>query len=64
MFIDAGMITCPFCSEQIEVDLDPSEASSQQFVYDCEVCCRPIMISLQYGEEGELLSLSARPEND
>lgn len=64
MFVDAAMITCPFCFEQIEVDLDPSEASSQQFVYDCEVCCRPMMISLQYDEDGELLHLGARVESE
>ena len=34
-------ITCPYCGEQIEILLDPAELD-QQYIEDCQVCCKPI----------------------
>ncbi len=34
---------CPYCGQSISMLLDVS-ASQQQYVEDCEVCCRPIDI--------------------
>jgi hypothetical protein len=46
-------ITCPCCWETIEITLDLS-AGSQQYVEDCSVCCRPMVIAIQ--TDGEALS--------
>jgi hypothetical protein len=53
-------ITCPYCWEIIEVALDLS-VEEQQYVEDCSVCCRPIMISYRAGPGG-LTELDARAE--
>ncbi len=55
-------IGCPYCGEQIDVLVDCS-AGSQQYVEDCSVCCRPIVVTAAV-EEGELVGLEARAEND
>lgn len=55
-------IYCPYCGEQIEVLVDCS-VESQDYVEDCSVCCRPIVIEAS-SFEGELLSLHARSENE
>jgi len=34
-------ITCPYCGEQIEILLDPADVN-QQYIEDCQVCCKPI----------------------
>lgn len=34
-------ITCPYCGENIELVVDCS-ISEQEYIEDCEVCCRPI----------------------
>jgi hypothetical protein len=34
-------IQCPYCGEMITVMLDCS-VSSQEYIEDCQVCCRPI----------------------
>lgn len=34
---------CPYCGESISMLLDVS-ATNQQYIEDCEVCCRPIEI--------------------
>lgn len=54
-------VVCPFCFETIEVVLDlfdgnRSSSSSHSFVYDCEVCCRPIKMSITLGSDGEILA--------
>ena len=39
-------IDCPYCGERIGVLLDPSEAG-QTYTEDCQVCCRPIIVSVE-----------------
>ncbi len=49
-------IQCPFCAEPITILIDTSVAK-QEYVEDCEVCCRPMVIKYQVqgGEVTELL---------
>jgi DNA replicative helicase MCM subunit Mcm2 (Cdc46/Mcm family) len=47
---------CPHCWQQISMLLDP--AYSQTYVEDCEVCCNPIEITVQF-EDGELMHFQA-----
>lgn len=49
--------TCPHCWEQISVLLDNS-APKQNYIEDCEVCCNPIQISVQF-KNGELVGFQA-----
>ena len=44
---------CPHCGESISVLLDLS-VLSQEYIEDCEVCCRPIEIKYRVGEDGEV----------
>jgi transcription elongation factor Elf1 len=44
---------CPHCGESISVLLDLS-VLSQEYIEDCEVCCRPIEVKYQVGEDGEV----------
>jgi hypothetical protein len=55
-------ITCPSCWQDIDVALDLS-VPEQQYVEDCSVCCRPIVIHCR-AENGALLSVSAAAENE
>ncbi|MDO7575536.1 MAG: CPXCG motif-containing cysteine-rich protein [Flavobacteriaceae bacterium] len=48
---------CPYCWEEISMLLEPSN-QEQQYIEDCEVCCRPIQI--QYSFEESLQSFSAQ----
>lgn len=43
---------CPYCWEEISMLLD-SSVSKQTYVEDCEVCCNPIELNVQF-ENGEL----------
>ncbi|HYR83270.1 MAG TPA: CPXCG motif-containing cysteine-rich protein [Terriglobia bacterium] len=41
---------CPYCAETISMVLDTS-VSSQTYIEDCEVCCRPIQIRYVFEDE-------------
>jgi hypothetical protein len=48
---------CPYCWAEISMLLDPSVAK-QTYVEDCEVCCNPIELFLEF-EDDELLGFEA-----
>ena len=52
-------IQCPFCGQTVHLALDTTLAS-QQFTTDCEVCCRPLAVTVEC-EFGEILSLDVIP---
>ena len=66
-FGDAPMLTpfdisCPYCGEPIEILVDAS-AGDQHYIEDCQVCCRPITLSVRIDPDGEP-QVSATSEND
>jgi ribosomal protein S27E len=50
---DAISIECPHCGETFSLALDASEGSAE-FTVDCEVCCRPMTVSVRVNDDGEL----------
>jgi hypothetical protein len=46
-------IGCPYCGEMIKVLIDPSD-SQQQYIEDCQVCCKPINFLISESTNGEL----------
>ena len=45
-------VMCPYCGEAVEIVLDPAGGMEQDYVEDCEVCCRPWQVTVQYDETG------------
>ena len=41
-------IACPHCGEGVVMVLDPTGGVNQDFVQDCEVCCRPWRVQVHY----------------
>lgn len=52
---------CPYCGQAIEVEVEPSDQPIQ-YVEDCTVCCRPILFTVTYSEEGSRVEV--KREND
>lgn len=48
----AGTVTCPHCGEPNEIALDPGGGAAQDYVEDCQVCCRPWRVLVHYGPDG------------
>ena len=55
-------IDCPYCGEPLEVLLNEEEAG-QEYIEDCQVCCKPIVFSVFITFNGDL-DVSVRDEND
>lgn len=55
-------ILCPYCGEPISVLVDGS-VFEQQYVEDCQVCCRPIVLDVTVDPDGDV-SVLARSENE
>ena len=51
MYTDIIQQTCPYCGEPIELVIDCSVAE-QSYIEDCQVCCRPISVSVWCGDAG------------
>jgi transcription elongation factor Elf1 len=41
---------CPHCAQKISMLIDLS-VPAQKYVEDCEICCRPIEINYQVGDD-------------
>ena len=41
--VEAAHVDCPYCGEPMELNIDAS-VDEQEYVEDCWVCCRPIVI--------------------
>ena len=46
--------TCDSCGEEIVVPIDLSAGTSQEYVEDCPVCCRPNVIHVEIEENGDV----------
>ena len=55
-------ISCPYCGESIEILIDAS-AGDQCYIEDCQVCCRPITLSVQVDADGDA-QVHAAGENE
>ena len=47
-----AVVSCPYCSEDVEITLDPGGGEAQQYVEDCEICCQPWQVTVHYDVEG------------
>lgn len=56
------MIGCPYCGEAISILIDNSLAD-QQYIEDCQVCCRPIVLDVSIDVDGDV-AVRARSENE
>ncbi len=49
---DEAWVACPYCGAQVQLLLDPGGGSPQEYVEDCEVCCRPWQIRVRWDRAG------------
>lgn len=55
-------ISCPYCGEVITILVDGS-IEAQQYIEDCQVCCRPIDFRVSVSTDGSC-QVEARDENE
>jgi Cysteine-rich CPXCG len=45
-------VQCPYCGEMIWMEFYPEDGECQEMVVDCEVCCNPILYTIQFSLRG------------
>ena len=55
-------VSCPYCGEVNLIALDPGSGSDQEYVEDCQVCCRPWQVRVHYDRNG-VAGISVEPED-
>ena len=45
-------VLCPYCGEPNEIALDAGSGAVQDYVEDCQVCCRPWRVTVYYDDAG------------
>jgi hypothetical protein len=54
---DGVLAQCPYCGEQVELTVEPVGPSSEVYVEDCQVCCRPWNVHVHRGDEDSELEV-------
>lgn len=60
--VEPYKVDCPYCGERIELLIDCSVAQ-QDYIEDCQVCCRPICVEVTVDHQGQL-SVHVAHENE
>lgn len=53
---------CPTCGEPIDVRVDPTAGTHQEYVEDCPVCCRPNVLRVNVDPESGDVHVDASSE--
>jgi transcription elongation factor Elf1 len=54
--------SCPYCGKNLSIRLDATGGRHQNFVSDCEICCRPIEITIEF-EYDEVVGFTAETDD-
>ena len=53
---------CAGCGEWNETFVDPSSGSKQSYVEDCQVCCKPNVLRVEWYADGQEFLITAQLE--
>ena len=45
-------VQCPHCGALVMIALDPGGGPMQEYIEDCQVCCRPWRVTVRYDRHG------------
>lgn len=52
MLDTTATFTCAVCGQPVTVEVDLSAGRHQQYVEDCEVCCSPNKLTVEFDDNG------------
>ena len=50
---DSVSLQCPYCGENVELNIDGGGGVQQEYVEDCPVCCRPWQVQAWIDDDGD-----------
>ena len=58
-------VICPYCGEQFTTIVDSAETNQPtRYIEDCQICCRPILFTVEIDHEGNVVLFEVRSENE
>jgi hypothetical protein len=54
-----GSYVCPYCFQINTILVDFTEGKHQVLIEDCQVCCRPVQLTIEVDAEMEEATVSA-----
>jgi len=60
--LESTHVDCPYCGESLEITVD-SSVGQQEYIEDCQVCCKPIQFRIRVGADGQS-SIDVRSEDE
>lgn len=62
-YLEERRAACPYCGEDIVIVIDRS-AGEQDYIEDCQVCCRPIAIGVRLDHDGNITDITMTREDE
>jgi len=62
--METAPVTCPSCFEVFEFALPDASEVPCELDYDCEVCCRPLVVECWLGWDENTVEAAAKGLND
>ncbi|MBR9989223.1 MAG: CPXCG motif-containing cysteine-rich protein [Gemmatimonadetes bacterium] len=59
----SAAVVCPYCGETVDLAVDPGGGAVQEYVEDCEVCCRPMQLTVSW-DDGGTAHVNAATDDD
>ena len=59
----ASGFQCDYCGEWNVSEVDESAGMAQQYVEDCQVCCQPNVLTVQFNRAQDEFVICAEREN-
>lgn len=50
---DSIPLNCPYCGEEVDLDVDDTGGGRQSYVQDCPVCCQPWQVEVTRDRDGD-----------
>lgn len=47
-------VVCPYCAETNLIAIDPLGGHAQEYIEDCQVCCRPCRVQVSLDDENAM----------
>lgn len=61
--IEEYLASCPYCGESFTTLIELS-AGNQEYIEDCQICCRPVIFNIALDTLTDEASVNLRTEND
>jgi hypothetical protein len=58
-----GSFMCAYCGQANDSEVDPSGGLRQEYEEDCQVCCRPNFLVVEFSQSRDTVTIDAQPEN-